>query len=1059
LQASDNVTVKVVSNDVKSIDSRRTALRASLGLQVKAMFIKNLHFQKRRKWSNCCLCVLPVFFIAILVALQIIINSLLLGSGNFTCPDDPSTATNAQRTWCAIANPIAYPPLLKLSTANRAPNAFLHTGTNSNALADEITFSDAEIDAAFSAKWDSTFPSGGFKSMLWTGLNASCNIADVLSFAEFSTFMETNCQITGDMTRPAAEFSAIAWSDKAKGITSSPSPQMKLIMTKLANYPGGMDAFSACASKGLSFMQNSSLLAFAPIAEPRFPMGTFARLNQRVYEDPAFAPAFMQGSAAASGDAGRFGNIAYLARNCSSLSNKAKCYIFTVCVTKFIYTTCFSTNPLRSESSTAMQASLYKGFFNRLKGVPYEAVQQYAAAFDWKSTSTTAPKLDATLYANLSGISRNGQGPPRLVRLPEIMNMVTNAFIQSVFSTNNANVEMTGMKEMPKPKNTLNLDFSSLLGPLLYVWVVQLPMPVVLINIVYEKEFKLRTMMKMMGLSDAAYWLITFSYNLLVYIVYLFLFIALGALARLSIFTLNSFSVTITLYLLFAFNQVSMAFLWGALFKFTRTANVSAYLWVLASGVVANFVVANLVNNVNTDPGALFGIQLIPPFALFRGLNDLAEYAFQANYQGIYGMKWSNIRDPRNGIADCYAILFVEGLLFLVGAAYLQQVYGDDGIKRHPLFFLGMGKKTVTSDSELVSKSLSVMPPDVQHERSVVSSASAVTHGVIIKDLNKIYETDTGVPKMAVKTLSLAIPRGQCVGLLGPNGAGKSTTVSMLCGFFEPSAGTALVEGYDITKDMDSVYTLMSVCPQDNLLWETLTGEEHLYFYGRLKNLQGAALDAAVDEALSSVNLAEQATRQKLSGEYSGGMKRRLSVAISLIGSPLVVYLDEPSTGLDPASRHQLWEAILKAKKDRTIILTTHSMEEAEVLCDKIGIFVAGELRCYGAPQQLTHRYGSNYSLTVTVNPGMVPQAQLFLSNLAPGAVASALVGDTLRCSIPISSISPEQIFTKMEAARQSVGVRDWGVANASLEDVFIQIASPPLIEDVPKPTQSVQQA
>jgi ABC-type multidrug transport system ATPase subunit len=233
-----------------------------------------------------------------------------------------------------------------------------------------------------------------------------------------------------------------------------------------------------------------------------------------------------------------------------------------------------------------------------------------------------------------------------------------------------------------------------------------------------------------------------------------------------------------------------------------------------------------------------------------------------------------------------------------------------------------------------------------------------------------------------------------------------------------------------------------------------------------LKNLQGAALNAAVDEALQSVNLAEQATRQKLSGEYSGGMKRRLSVAISLIGNPLVVYLDEPSTGLDPASRHQLWEAILKAKKNRTIILTTHSMEEAEVLCDKIGIFVAGELRCYGAPQQLTHRYGSNYSLTATVNPGMVPKAKEFLSSLAPGAyasaailpshpsaaldlrahcavlgaVASALVGDTLRCSIPISSITPEQIFSKMEAARQTVGVRDWGVANASLEDVFIQV-------------------
>jgi hypothetical protein len=129
-------------------------------------------------------------------------------------------------------------------------------------------------------------------------------------------------------------------------------------------------------------------------------------------------------------------------------------------------------------------------------------------------------------------------------------------------------------------------------------------------------------------------------------------------------------------------SYVSISQLSQALFKFTRTANVSAYLWVLSSGVIANFVVANLVNNVNTDPGALFGIQLFPPFALFRGLNDLAEYAFQANYQGTYGMRWSNIRDPRNGIADCYAILFVEGVLFLLAAAYLQVLLCDSADTR-----------------------------------------------------------------------------------------------------------------------------------------------------------------------------------------------------------------------------------------------------------------------------------------------------------------------------------------------------------------------------------------
>jgi hypothetical protein len=309
MQAGDNVTVKVMANDVQSIDNRRSALRASLPLQVKAMFIKNLHFQKRRKWANCCLCILPVFFIAILVALQIIINRLLTSSGNFTCPDDPSTATNAQRTWCAIANPLSYPPLLKVSTANRAPSAFIYTGTNADALASKVTFSDADIDSKLTTRW------GLLKPLLWKGLNASCNIDAFIPLAEFSTIMDTDCRVTGDMKDPVtgkspAEFSATQWSQKAKGIQSSESPQVKLMIPKLGNYPGGLDAFSACASKGLSFLSipEVMILGYAPIRESQLSMSTFARLSQRIYEDPAFAPSFLQGSA--SGEEGRFGNVA-----------------------------------------------------------------------------------------------------------------------------------------------------------------------------------------------------------------------------------------------------------------------------------------------------------------------------------------------------------------------------------------------------------------------------------------------------------------------------------------------------------------------------------------------------------------------------------------------------------------------------------------------------------------------------------------------------------------------------------------------------------------------------
>ena len=193
------------------------------------------------------------------------------------------------------------------------------------------------------------------------------------------------------------------------------------------------------------------------------------------------------------------------------------------------------------------------------------------------------------------------------------------------------------------------------------------------------------------------------------------------------------------------------------------------------------------------------------------------------------------------------------------------------------------------------------------------------------------------------------------------------------------------------------------MCPQHDLLWETLTAREHLNFYGRLKRLRGAALKAAVDDVLASVKLSDVGKKRvsKYSGgawrayESSGlwfvsgsfdlghalyvlaqpqtagatqngmrpcaGMKRRLSVAISLIGSPKVAYLDEPSTGLDPASRRNLWNVVKREKAGKAVILTTHSMEEAEVLCDRLGIFVGGRLVCIGNPKQLTSRYGGYY--------------------------------------------------------------------------------------------------
>ena len=240
---------------------------------------------------------------------------------------------------------------------------------------------------------------------------------------------------------------------------------------------------------------------------------------------------------------------------------------------------------------------------------------------------------------------------------------------------------------------------------------------------------------------------------------------------------------------------------------------------------------------------------------------------------------------------------------------------------------------------------------------------------------------------------------------------------------------------------MDLVYSQLGVCPQHDLLWEQLSGRDHLIFYGRLKNLRGGALRDACDEALRSVNLYAGGVGERPCGTYSGGMKRRLSVAISLMGDPPVVFLDEPSTGLDPASRATLWEVIKQAKKRRAIVLTTHAMEEAEELCDRLGIFVDGSLRCVGNPKELTSRYGGFLILTLTTSPARTEECLAFVRGLSPGSVLTYQLGGLLKFDIPLTDAGVSEVFTAVAESRERLGLVDWGVNSMSLEETFIKIA------------------
>lgn len=227
------------------------------------------------------------------------------------------------------------------------------------------------------------------------------------------------------------------------------------------------------------------------------------------------------------------------------------------------------------------------------------------------------------------------------------------------------------------------------------------------------------------------------------------------------------------------------------------------------------------------------------------------------------------------------------------------------------------------------------------------------------------------------------------------------------------------------------------------LLWDTLTGREHLLFYGRLKNLKGATLHRAVEDSLKSLNLFNGGVADKQAGRYSGGMKRRLSVAISLIGNPKVVYLDEPSTaGLDPASRNTLWTVVKNARKGRAIILTTHSMEEADYLCDRLGIFVDGSLQCVGNSTELKARYGGSYVFSITTSSDNEVEVENMVRCLCPNANRVYHLSGTQKFELPKHEVKIADVFQLVENAKSRFTVYAWGMADTTLEDVFIKVAS-----------------
>ncbi len=247
---------------------------------------------------------------------------------------------------------------------------------------------------------------------------------------------------------------------------------------------------------------------------------------------------------------------------------------------------------------------------------------------------------------------------------------------------------------------------------------------------------------------------------------------------------------------------------------------------------------------------------------------------------------------------------------------------------------------------QTVADSTGAFPVTVKERER--SPASAVAPNMIVIDrLVRQFEDVT-----AVDGLTLTIRKGEMFGFLGPNGAGKTTTINMLCGLLKPTSGSAQIAGFDVVKESQQVKTLIGVCPQEAAVYKFLSGMENLELFGSLHGMDRKLIKERAAELVGQADFVKEAGR-KAKG-YSGGMMRQLNLMIALISDPEIVFLDEPTVGMDARARRRTWEYIGALKEQgKTVILTTHYIEEAQALSDRVGIIDYGELIALGTPEKL----------------------------------------------------------------------------------------------------------
>ncbi|KAF9185453.1 ATP-binding cassette sub- A member 5 [Haplosporangium sp. Z 11] len=605
-----------------------------------------------------------------------------------------------------------------------------------------------------------------------------------------------------------------------------------------------------------------------------------------------------------------------------------------------------------------------------------------------------------------------------------------------------------------------NVDIPSFIVPAFMTFAFSFFTTFVATNLVTEKELGQKAHLQNMGIKPSTYYLARFTIDWICYLIpVIACFVLMGA-TRLQMITSGSWVPYLILLLVSGFPFITFGYFLSLFFQ--KSQSVGQVLGVGMSLIVfvPYFIVQFVFQGASLLAIVLIGI-ISPAFALERSISAIALAQTSGSPYSV-GDTFDITKAP-----FCSMILFVvQFFIYLLLISWIENLIQT---RRSPIDFFFRRNKNNMNHTVSTQKSRDNSEGGLQQQDTAVSvdgkyrerdaevmeetlrlkgkaDAPDENDAVRLYGLSKVFHLASKKRDLVIlDDIYLSFKKNECFGYLGPNGAGKTTTIKILTGAESPTSGNGTIEGLSIAPFHEDLRSMIGICPQFDILWPKLTVRDHLELFAKIKGVAPSVMDAAVNQMIEEMGLT--GLGNKRAKTFSGGNKRRLSLAMAVIGCPKVVFLDEPTTGVDVSIRQAIWNSIRKLKRTSCVILTTHSMEEADALCDRIGIITNGHIQALGTSQRLRNTYGAGYKVIVKTHHNVDAVTVAMEQTVGSGrvqlvqALGMSLEYELSRVEGERTTDMLARLFRLFETRRQELGIEDYSVSQTTLAQVFIEFA------------------